>query len=97
VARINITVWLEDPRIERDGDFYIAHSDQLQLLGCGLGEAEARQNLKDTILTSFKALDKRGVLIQTLDKRGIDYEIEPKRKTADNRPLEPLLVGVSQR
>ena len=94
---IPITIWLEDPRIERDGDFFIAYADGLKLLGCGLTEIEAVESLTDAIKVSFMALDERGILFKTLDKRGIPYEEEIIRKTTDNRPLKPFLMGVSPR
>jgi predicted RNase H-like HicB family nuclease len=91
---IAITVWLEDPRVEKEGDFYSAYSDQLQLVGCGLTRDEAEQNLKDAITTSLKALLKEGVFKEVLDRKGIIYEAVPIHTTDDNRALKPLLVGV---
>ena len=89
-----LTIWLEDPRIEKEGDFYTAYSDQLQLVGCGLTSDDAEQNLKDAIITSLKALLKEGTLFETLDKKGIDYKARSPHKASNKRSMKPLLVGV---
>lgn len=68
-------IWLEDPEIERDGDFYIAHNKQLQLAACSLSEKEAVENLEGILKTSFKALAKEGTFFDTLDKLNIKYTL----------------------
>lgn len=91
-----ITVWLEEPIIKRDGDFFIAHSEEMQLVGCGLTSEDAKKDLGDAITTSMKALLKNGKLFETLDKLEIRYdELETHlSRTKSNRSLEPLLLGV---
>ena len=90
-----VTIWLEEHRIEREGDFYTAYSDQLQLAGCGFTSDDAHQNLDETIITSLRALAKNGMLFKTLEQKRIEYEEVETRKTSNQRPLKPLLVGVS--
>ena len=89
-----ITVWLEEPIIERDGDFYVAHSEQMQLSECGLTEAEAERNLQNAIITSCKALMVEGVLFETLEQKNIVYRKIVSPKVQHKGTLKPLLVGV---
>ena len=89
-----IAIWLEKPRIEREGDFYIAYSDQLQLVGCGHTEDAATLELEAVVRTSLQALNLEGLLVETLEKKGIPYKPIVPQEMSDKRDLRPLLVGV---
>ena len=66
-----IQIWIEDPRIEKDGDFYTAYSDQLQLVACGFSRKEADERLDGVIQASLNAMAKEGVIFETLQKLNI--------------------------
>jgi predicted RNase H-like HicB family nuclease len=88
------SIWLDDPRIEKEGDFFVAYLDQLNLVACGATAEEASEELTNVVKTSFKGLDKQGVLFKTLDKIGIKYEaIEPQR-VSSTHSRKPITVGV---
>jgi len=89
-----IQIWLKDPRIEKDGDFYVAYNDQLQLVGCGINEEEAVENLRNVIRTSCGALVKEGILFETLNNKGIEFKEVEYLETKQNEVLKPLLLGV---
>ena len=89
-----IQIWVEDPEIKKDGDFYIAHNKQLQLVACSLNEEEAVENLEGLLKTSFTALAKEGIIFETLDKLNIKYKGVERQKQRGKSNLRPLLVGV---
>jgi hypothetical protein len=89
-----ISVWLHDARIEKDGDSYIAYSDQLKLVGCGVTADDAAAELRQVIIVSLKALEHQGKLELTLNKMGIPFQtIEPReigRRTTTPFVLETV-------
>ncbi len=91
--RIMLQLWVDDPVIEKDGEFYTAYNEKLQISACGISKEEAISKLEDTIKTSFKALSEEGVFIETMKKLGIPYKVVSEQKEwSDN--LRPILVGV---
>lgn len=88
---IAILVHLDDPRIEKEGDYYLAYSDQLKLVGCGLTISDAEEELYNVVKTSLKALMFEGTFPETLDAMGIKWEM--RMPASDNPPVSiPLLV-----
>jgi len=86
----DITVWLEEPRVEFEGTNYVAYSDDLELIGCGQTESEAVDQLEDIIRTCFRGLEKEWKLLATLEAKGLEYKVS----TVSTRPRRPILVRV---
>ncbi|HUT96867.1 MAG TPA: hypothetical protein VMW60_01975 [Dehalococcoidales bacterium] len=92
---IEIIIHLDNPRIEKEGEYYIAYSDQLKLVGCGLTVSDAEKELYSIVKTSLKALMFEGTFPETLKAMGIKWEM--KTSETDNQPISiPLrLVGAT--
>lgn len=62
-----------DPRIEHDRDLWSAYCDELQMASSGATREEAEGNLVETLQAFARALRKRGLLEETLDKSGLKW------------------------
>jgi predicted RNase H-like HicB family nuclease len=88
-----IEIWVEEPRIEQDGDFYVAHNEQIQIAECGKTAEEAEKNLEIAIRASFRALQQQDKLIEVLEARGFQYRVVcSPSPTPTSKPLRPLLI-----
>ena len=70
---MGITILIDKPTIEKDGEGYIAYSDEFELFGSGNTKEGAIKDCKESITASLKALEREGTLLETLKARGIDY------------------------
>jgi len=64
-----------EPRVEKDGTMWSAYCDELGMASCGTTRDEALGNLQKTVETLVRVLKRRGILEQTLDSVGFEFEI----------------------
>ena len=88
------SVWLDDPEIVRDGNYFIAYSVELKLVGCGASELQARENLDEVIRTNLRTLISVGSLEKTLTELGIPFkEILPEQQKTRCNNKQMLVIS----
>jgi predicted RNase H-like HicB family nuclease len=71
-----------EPRLEQEGDLWTAYCDELGLASCGESLDEALENLRGAITAFGRALARKGLLQDTLDRAGIKAERVPVSEAA---------------
>lgn len=92
-----LTLVIQEPRFEKDENFWIAHCDKMEISSCGKTKQEALTNLENSIRSYCFSLNEIGLLLSRLREKGIEYKIEesepePKVTMSEERYKKVLVT-----